>query len=224
MILAGHWLRNPGGLAFPAAQRQLALQVRQQFDPALARRLVFHFDGSRSFGQRCAGVPFGGLSALRNDQQLGHVMRKKLLAILSVTVGACSHVDDPTPSSRYDGRYSGTRTSDSADVCGIRNPQGSTSAQVTGGHLTIPLFPDTNLDGSVGEDGSFRAHGFSPARPQRYPQIMIAEGRIERNAMRGEATDFRCHIEIDLQRITPPERPVARPKPNPRPRHNAVTG
>ncbi|PPQ27370.1 hypothetical protein [Rhodopila globiformis] len=129
-------------------------------------------------------------------------------AILAAGVGlgvvACS-TTDPTPSSRYDGRYAGTRLSDRSDVCGIPRLHGSTSARIIHGHVAMDLFsPKTRMTGTVGADGTVRASGLWRNPTGGFPGMTILTGKISDNELTGTASDFRCHTDVRLRRIVAP--------------------
>src|SRR4051812_19622385 len=107
-------------------------------------------------------------------------------------VAACS-AQNPEPSPLFDGTYRGTRHSDDLDACGISKAEGTTSARVTQGHLTMPLFgPQIVLDGSVGDDGRLRASGWGKPHANRFPRLMVMNGQIQDETLEGTATDFVC--------------------------------
>jgi len=54
-----------------------------------------------------------------------HGAKRVGTATLVLAVAACS-TTNPTPSSRYDGHYAGTRQSDRTEVCGITRLHGTT--------------------------------------------------------------------------------------------------
>jgi hypothetical protein len=121
--------------------------------------------------------------------------------LLLLCVAACSAAD-PTPSARYDGHYAGTRRSDQAASCGVATLQGTTSARVSGGHLSMALFnANTRLTGTVGDDGRVRASGLWPNPTGGFPGMTVLDGQIVDDALEGTATDFRCHTELRLHRL-----------------------
>jgi hypothetical protein len=120
-------------------------------------------------------------------------------------VVACS-AQNPEPSPVFDGIYSGTRRSDNLDACGISKAEGTTTARVTKGHLTIPLFgPQTMLDGSVGDDGRLRASGWAKPHASRFPRLMVLNGEIQDETLEGTASDFVCHTDVRLHKTNKPE-------------------
>jgi hypothetical protein len=126
------------------------------------------------------------------------------MVTLFLAVAACS-AREPDPSPLFDGHYVGTRKSDRPDACGITNPQGATSARVTQGHLTMPLFsPKTQLTGTVGDDGRVRASGIWPNPTGGFPGVTVLNGSITNDVLNGIATDFRCHTDLHLRKIVQP--------------------
>jgi hypothetical protein len=135
-------------------------------------------------------------------------------AILASGIGLCvvaCSTTNPTPSSRYDGHYAGTRQSDRTDVCGIPRLHGSTSARITHGHVAMDLFSSkTRMTGTVGEDGTVRASGLWRNPTGGFPGMTILNGKISDNELTGTASDFRCHTDVRLRRIVaPPGRSAA---------------
>src|SRR4051812_16426070 len=135
-----------------------------------------------------------------------HGLKLAVTAALALAVAACS-ATDPTPSSRYDGHYAGTRRSDQTDACGITRLHDTTSARISRGHLAMDLFsPKTELTGTVGEDGRVRASGMWTNPTGGFPGMTILNGRVSDNELTGTASDFRCHTDVRLHRVTPPRR------------------
>ena len=123
--------------------------------------------------------------------------------MLLLGLAGCS-VTDPIPSVRHDGRYAGTRQSDRTEACGISRLQGTTSASVTGGRISMPLFnPRTLITGTVGENGHVRASGLWPNPTGGFAGMTVFNGQISDDVLEGTATDFRCHTNVHLQRATP---------------------
>jgi hypothetical protein len=111
----------------------------------------------------------------------------------------------PSPSPRFDGRYVGARRSDRLDACGIDNPEGTTSAQVAQGHLTMLLFgPRTLLIGTIGDDGRVRASGIWPNPMGGFPGITVLDGSISNGELAATASDFRCHTDLQLHKFVRP--------------------
>ncbi len=126
---------------------------------------------------------------------------------LMLVVTACS-ATDPVPSPRFDGHYTGTRESDKAEACGVTATRGTTSASISGGHITMPLFgPKTPLTGSVGDDGTVRASGIWRNPTGGFPGETVLDARIRDDLLDGTATDFRCSTVVHLRRS------VRQPKP-----------
>jgi len=118
-------------------------------------------------------------------------------------LAACS-AKDPDPSRLYDGHYVGTRQSERLDACGVSTAHGTTFAQVTDGRLTMPLFsPQTQLDGTVGEDGRVRASGIWRTPTERYPQVTVLNGAIRNDVLEGRASDFQCITDLKLHKVMP---------------------
>jgi hypothetical protein len=137
-----------------------------------------------------------------------HRLQRILTAILILGVvlgvAACS-TTDPTPSSRYDGHYAGTRQSDRTEVCGVSRLHGTTAARITRGHVDMDLFsPKTRMTGTVGDDGTVRASGLWTNPTGGFPGMTILNGRISDDELTGTASDFRCHTDIRLHRVAPP--------------------
>jgi|tagenome__1003787_1003787.scaffolds.fasta_scaffold19356738_1 hypothetical protein len=133
-----------------------------------------------------------------------HGAKRVGTATLVLAVAACS-TTNPTPSSRYDGHYAGTRQSDRTEVCGITRLHGTTSARINRGHVDMDLFsPKTQLTGTVGEDGTVRASGMWTNPTGGFPGMTILNGKISDNELTGTASDFRCHTDVRLHRIPPP--------------------
>lgn len=131
--------------------------------------------------------------------------------MLLLTEAACS-ASDPVPSPLFDGQYAGTRRSDQTEACGVAKLQGTTSARVTGGRLSMGLFgPNTSMTGAVGEDGRVRASGMWPNPTGGFPGMTVLNGQVAGDTLSGTATDFRCHTDIRLQRVSPPHAGKARP-------------
>jgi hypothetical protein len=124
---------------------------------------------------------------------------------LLLGLAACS-AQDPEPSPIHDGHYAGTRRSDRPEVCGIAQADGTTSARVVGGRISLPLFgPKTMLTGTVGDDGTVRASGMWPNPTGGFPGMTVLNGRIEENVLDGTASDFRCRTDVRLRK-TPADR------------------
>ncbi len=136
----------------------------------------------------------------------------KLLAawILLLSPVACS-ATDPTPSPRFDGKYTGSRESDRTEACGITKLHGVTSARVANGQLTMPLFsPKTPMNGAVGEDGTVRASGIWSNPTGGFPGVTVLNGHIADGTLDATATDFRCHTDLHLKKIEAhPQRPLS---------------
>ena len=64
----------------------------------------------------------------------------------------------------------------------------------------------TRLSGTAGDDGRVRASGIWPNPTGGFPGETILDGRIGGNELTGMATDFRCHTDIKLRRLTPRRR------------------
>lgn len=127
-----------------------------------------------------------------------------LLAVALSALAACA-ATDPDPSPRFDGRYVGTRISDSAKDCGIAEIRGSTSASVAHGHLTMPLFGSkTMLAGTVGDNGRVRASGIWPNPTGGYPGVTVLNGAVEDDWLNATASDFRCHTDVRLRKAALP--------------------
>ena len=134
----------------------------------------------------------------------GMLISKVGLLMVLLAFAACS-ARDPDPSPLFDGRYVGTRRSDRLDACGIDKPEGTTSAQVAQGHLTMLLFgPRTQLVGTVGDDGRVRASGIWPNPTGGFPGITVLEGSISNEELAGTASDFRCHTDLKLHKVARP--------------------
>ena len=134
----------------------------------------------------------------------GMLVSKVGLLMALVACAACS-ASDPDPSPLFDGRYVGTRRSDRLDACGIDKPEGTTSAQVVQGHLTMLLFgPRTQLIGTVGDDGRVRASGIWPNPMGGFPGITVLDGSISNEKLAGTASDFRCHTNLQLHKFVRP--------------------
>ena len=101
------------------------------------------------------------------------------------------------------------------EVCGISRLQGTTSASVAGGHLSMPLFsPRTLMTGTVDEEGRVRASGLWPNPTGGFAGMTVFNGQISDDVLEGTATDFRCHTNVHLQRVAPVrERTSKRPRP-----------
>lgn len=142
------------------------------------------------------------------------LMKNIGLVMLLLWFGGCS-ARDPDPSPLFDGHYLGTRHSDRADACGISGTDGTTSARVTQGHLTMPLFgPGSQLSGTVGDDGRVRASGIWPNPTGGFPGVTVLNGLIKNEQLDGTASDFRCRTDLRLHKITPPPaRPVSKRSP-----------
>jgi hypothetical protein len=133
-----------------------------------------------------------------------HGAKRVGTATLVLAVAACS-TTNPTPSSRYDGHYAGTRQSDRTEVCGITRLHGTTSARINRGQVDMDLFsPKTQLTGTVGEDGTVRASGMWTNPTGGFPGMTILNGKISDNELTGTASDFRCHTDVRLYRTPPP--------------------
>ena len=131
-------------------------------------------------------------------------MRRAALLSLLLAFTACS-ASDPDPSPLFDGRYVGTRRSDRPDACGISDTDGTTSARVAQGHLTMPLFgPRTELAGTVGDNGRVRASGVWPNPTGGFPGVTVLNGYIRNEMLNGVASDFRCHTDLRLRKMTEP--------------------
>lgn len=131
------------------------------------------------------------------------VRMRAVLAALLLGPAACS-ASDPVPSPLYDGTYTGVRESDQAAQCGVAALHGSTTARVKSGHVSMGLFsPKTVLTGTVGEDGSVRASGIWANPTGGFPGMTVLTGRISGKQLDGTATDFRCHTDVKLRRVTP---------------------
>jgi hypothetical protein len=141
----------------------------------------------------------------------GSVVENKMLIrrtgwlSLLLAFAACS-ASDPDPSPLFDGHYFGTRRSDRADACGISSTEGTTSARVAQGHLTMRLFgrPRTELAGTVGDNGRLRASGIWPNPTGGFPGVTVLNGYIRNETLEGTASDFRCHTDLRLRKITEP--------------------
>lgn len=132
-----------------------------------------------------------------------------LLAVLGLA--ACS-ATDPVPSPVFDGHYLGTRVSNDATLCGTSTLEGSATARVSGGRLTMPLFgPKAALDGTVGDDGRVRASGIWRTQTEHFPQVTVLNGWVKNDILEGSATNFRCRTRLHLSKVVPPARsaPVA---------------
>lgn len=131
--------------------------------------------------------------------------RAVLVLAACCTLGACASTTNPTPSARYDGDYAGRRWSDKTVECGVTEQRGTTSAHISGGRLTLPLFgPRTRLEGSVGEDGALRASGLWANPKGGFPGMTILIGKVQEGVLQGIATDYRCHTEVDLKKTRQP--------------------
>lgn len=138
--------------------------------------------------------------------QGGRIVKANLGLLILLSVAACS-ATDPVPSPRYDGYYAGVRQSDRTDACGIDKLHGKTTARVTGGHLSLPLFSSrTEMTGTVGDDGSVRASGIWTNPTGGFPGMTVLNGMIKDREMKATASDFRCHTDIDLQKVVPAQR------------------
>jgi hypothetical protein len=134
--------------------------------------------------------------------------------VVVLSVAACS-TTDPTPSSRYDGHYAGTRQSDRTEVCGVSRLHGTTAARITRGHVDMDLFsPKTRMTGTVGDDGTVRASGLWANPTGGFPGMTILNGKISDNELIGTASDFRCHTDVRLHRVAPPRGQTAETRRN----------
>ena len=112
----------------------------------------------------------------------------------------------------------GTRQSDRTDACGISRLQGTTSASVTGGRFSMPLFnPRTLMTGTVGENGHVRASGLWPNPTGGFAGMTVFNGEISDDVLEGTATDFRCHTDVRLRRVAPLRQRASK---TPRPLHD----
>jgi hypothetical protein len=135
------------------------------------------------------------------------------------SLAACSPVQ-PIASPLFDGRYVGTRQSNSEEACGITNLRGKTSANVKNGEISLPLFgTKTQLDGTVGSDGAIRAWGmWSSQETAHFPSMTTFVGQITGNYLEGEASNFKCNTTVHLHKMAEtvnlplPPRPPQRKK------------
>jgi hypothetical protein len=120
-------------------------------------------------------------------------------------LAACSATREPVPSSLFDGRYLGTRHAAPLESCATLKPDGTTSAEISKGEVTIPLFgPQSRLRGTVGADGRVHASGMW-SRSQRYfPRMTVLNGQISDGILTGNATDMQCVTELQLHKIVAP--------------------
>ncbi len=126
-----------------------------------------------------------------------------VVGVLLSGVAACS-ASDPVPSAIHDGQYAGTRRSDQTEACGIAKLEGTTTARITGGRLSMGLFSaKTRLTGTVGEDGRVRASGIWANPTGGFPGMTVLDAQITGKTLNGTATDFRCHTDIRLRRVAP---------------------
>ena len=124
-----------------------------------------------------------------------------LAATMLLGLAACS-ATDPAPSPLFDGRYVGVRQSDVMKACGVTSLQGTSSASVTRGQLSMLLFgPKTQLTGTVGENGVVRASGIWPNPTGGFPGETVLNGRIKDDELEGTATDFRCRTDVHLRKV-----------------------
>jgi hypothetical protein len=146
-----------------------------------------------------------------------------VMLVGALAVQACSPVE-PIASPRYDGRYVGSRQSNSQEDCGVTELNGRASAAIRQGEITLPLFGrDRQLEGTVGEGGNVRASGMWPQPGGRHFTGMTTfTGRISGEELSGEATDFRCYTTIQLRKASqalpvppqPPRQPPVKQKPS----------
>jgi hypothetical protein len=141
-----------------------------------------------------------------------------LIAVVS-GINACSPVQ-PIASPRFDGHYIGTRQSSSTEACGIPDQQGKTSAQITNGEITLPLFgPKTLLEGTVGSDGAIRAWGmWQSQETSHFPGMTTFTGKVSNRELEGEASNFKCQTIVRLHKTQnalplplPPQPPAKGP-------------
>jgi hypothetical protein len=144
-------------------------------------------------------------TADRNGSVVTEMLISKVgLLTALLTFAACS-ARDPDPSPLFDGRYVGTRRSNRLDACGLSSPEGTTSAQIAQGRLTMPLFgPGTQLSGTVGDDGRVRASGIWPNPMGGFPGVTVLNGSVRNEELAGTASDFRCHTDLQLHKIVRP--------------------
>jgi hypothetical protein len=129
-----------------------------------------------------------------------------LLPMMVVLAASACSAADPVPARAFDGRYAGTRQSDQAGVCGVAALKGPVSARVTDGHFSMALFSHgTQMTGTVGADGTVRASGIWANPTGGFPGMTILNGKIANEVLDGTATDFRCHTDVRLRRIVPPQ-------------------
>ena len=135
-----------------------------------------------------------------------------LVAAAFGVLSACA-AHDPEPSPSFDGRYVGTRQSKRPEVCGIGSPDGTTSATVKHGHVSLPLFgPHTVvLTGAVGDDGRVRASGWGKNPTGGFPALTVLNGQIANDVLEGTASDMRCQTEVKLQKTRGREGPPRPP-------------
>ncbi len=135
-----------------------------------------------------------------------------MLPAMLVLAGAACSASDPVPSPIFDGQYAGTRRSDQTEACGVAKLEGTTTARIARGRLSMGLFGGkTQLTGTVGEDGRVRASGIWANPTGGFPGMTVLDGQISGKTLNGTATDFRCHTDIRLQRVASPHGPGVRP-------------
>lgn len=161
-------------------------------------------------------------AALKSNSSEDTAVPKSAPLVLLVGLAACTSTSNPTASNQFDGLYVGSRTSDKLAECGVSEPSGRTSARIAKGAISLPLFgPRTRLDGTVGADGKLRASGLWPNPTHGYPGMTVLNGHVSGGAMRGSATDLRCHTEIDLHKTASSPNAVPAGRPNPTPPHRS---
>lgn len=120
-----------------------------------------------------------------------------------LALAGCSSASNPAPSVGFDGRYTGTRSSNLTEECGTGSARGRVTATVARGRLTLDLFgPGSRLSGTVGEDGTLRASGLWRT-PRGFNNVTVLRGGISGSVLTGTATDLRCVTELNLRRVTP---------------------
>ncbi len=73
------------------------------------------------------------------------------------------------------------------------------------------------MTGTVGENGHVRASGLWPNPTGGFAGMTVFNGEISDGVLEGTATDFRCHTDVRLRRVTPLRQRVGKV---PRPLHD----
>jgi len=130
-----------------------------------------------------------------------------IVAVLA-SLTACSETREPEPSALFDGRYIGSRHAAPVETCATRKPDGTTSAEVSRGEVSIPLFgPKSLLRGTVGADGRVRASGMWTRSDRYFPRMTVFNGQIDDGILLGRATDMQCVTDVRLHKVVPRKSP-----------------